>query len=178
VSGGTLRITGSGSVDRVNNAAAVNMGGGNIALSDTGVIGVSETLGALTLTANSIIDFGSTDNATSVLTFADSSANTWTGNLDVYNWSGPFTIGVGGTAGGVDQIHFASSGLTGAQLGQVRFWSDTGTTFLGFGQFSGTEVVPTPEPATWVTLGALGLLLGWRERRRLVNLFGNRAQRA
>jgi autotransporter-associated beta strand protein len=169
IAGGTLRLSGSGASARVNDSAPVNLNSGTLVVNDTGATGLQETLGVLTLTANSIINFGATDNASSMLTFADSSGATWTGGqfLDIHNWSGPFTVGVGGSAGGVDQLHFASSGLTSTQLGQIRFWSDGGSTFLGFGQFIGTEVVPTPEPATWVSLGALAALLGWRERRRL-----------
>jgi fibronectin-binding autotransporter adhesin len=172
VNGGTLRLTGSGSVNRVNDAGAVNFGGGTVAINDTGASGVSETLGVLTLTVTSVIDFGTLNNASSVLTFADSSTSSWTAGqtVDVHNWSGTFTPGIGGTAGGVDQLHFLSSGLTAGQLAQIRFYNDAGTTFLGLGMFSGTEVVPTPEPATWASLGALGLLLGWRERRRLTQL--------
>jgi autotransporter-associated beta strand protein len=172
VNGGTLAISGSGTLNRVSDTAPVTLAGGAIYLDDTGASGFTETLGALTLTANSVIDFGTLNNSSLVLTFGDSSANVWTAGqfLNVYNWSGTWSPVSGGSAGGPDQLHFDASGLTAAQLAQIRFYSDAGTTFLGLGMFIGTEVVPTPEPATWVSLGALAALLGWRERRRLVGV--------
>jgi autotransporter-associated beta strand protein len=169
LNGGTLAISGSGTLNRVSDTAPVTLNGGAIYLDDTGASGFTETLGALTLTANSVIDFGTLNNSSLVLTFGDSSANVWTAGqfLNVYNWSGAWSPVSGGSAGGPDQLHFDASGLTAGQLAQIRFYSDAGTTFLGLGMFIGTEVVPTPEPATWVSLGALAALLGWRERRRL-----------
>ena len=60
INGGTLLL---GASNVLNDAASVTLGGGTLA---TG--GFSETLGALTLTANSTIDFGAGN--TSVLSFS------------------------------------------------------------------------------------------------------------
>ena len=52
-------------------------------------------IGALTLSASSIINMGS---GSSIIAFAGSSAQTWTGTLSIYNWSGTPVTG-----GGTDQ---------------------------------------------------------------------------
>ena len=148
--GGTLLLGGN---ERINNAAAVTLGGGKIETA-----GFSETVGALTLTANSIIDLGS---GASTLTFAASNGLFATGKtLSIYNWT-PTS----------DHLFFGSGSpsLDIGQLGQISFFSGSGTGFLGTGTFTGSqgEVTPVPEPSTLaVTLGLVGLI-GWRERRRI-----------
>jgi autotransporter-associated beta strand protein len=126
-------------------------------------------LGALTLTSSSIIDLSST----SVLHFANSSANSWTGTLSIYNWSGTATLG-----NGAEQILFGTNAtsLTLSQLNQISFYSDSGTTFLGTAAFAPDldgEIIPlapVPEPSTWVAAAlTLGLVL-WTQKRRL-NVF-------
>ena len=158
-SGATLRLSGSSGVtDRLNDAAPVELAGGIL---DTG--GLSEGtpalagVGALTLSASSILDLG---NGASILHFADSHLASWTvgGILTIVNWSGTPVIG-----GGTDQLFFGSdpSALTSDQVDQILF-------DFGSGQFSAGallpngEFVPVPEPAG---LFALAALLGWRWRR-------------
>lgn len=181
VTNGALKITGSlsgttavninagtlllGASNVLNDAAAVNLGGGTL---NTG--GFRDTLGALTLTANSTIDFG-TGNA-SELTF--STLTLGSNNLNIWNWT--TTNGFspdGGTAGdGLrDRLLFTTLGtLSATDLSQIHFFSDGGTTVLGDGRqisFGGNqELVPVPEPTT--IFGALALvgLVGYRERRR------------
>ncbi len=161
--GGTLLLSGSG--NRINdNTTTFTLAGGTL---NTG--GLSETLGALTLSSDSIIDFGS---GSSILTFADSSFSTWSGSfrLSIYNWSGNTLTG-----GGTDQLRFLNNGLTAAQLGRIDFYSGTtpGTklsitpSFSANGFVGGAgEVVPVPEPSSVATvIGLLGLV-GWRERRK------------
>ena len=158
--GGTLLLSGAG--DRINDSAAFTLSGGTFHTA-----GLSETVGALTLSASSIIDLGA---GASVLRFADSSALTWTGTLSIWNWSGNPAIG-----GGTDQLFFGNGsgpGLTASQLMQVKFYSDAGATILpyapGFSAFTGGfgEVVPVPEPSSVVVGLALCGLAGWRERRK------------
>ncbi len=155
--GGTLLLSGSG--DRINNAAAIALAGGTF---DTG--GLSETVGVLTLTNDSIIDFG---GGASILTFADSSAAGWGSfRLSIYNWSGNTVTGAG-----TDQLRFTGNGLTTAQLSQIDFYTgfNTGliTGFPGNG-FVGSfgEVVPVPEPSSVTTVVGLLGLVAWRERRK------------
>lgn len=160
VNGGTLLLSGAAG-NRINNAASMTLAGGTF---NTG--GLSETLGALTLSGNSIIDFAGGD---SILNFANSSGASWdsTKTLSIWNWGGS-TAG-----GGNDQLKFGSdsTALTSGQLAQISFFSGAGSGFLGTGQFVGSlgEVVPVPEPSSVLIGLAMCGLAGWRERRRLLN---------
>jgi autotransporter-associated beta strand protein len=158
--------------NQVNNAAPVTLNGGtfntggfsegSFDTSGNGVAGV----GALTVAAASIIDLAT---GSSVLAFADSSAAAWAGpTLSVYNYTGTPDLG-----GGADRLYFGSSaaGLTPAQLAEIRFFSDAGTTPIGSGAtiLSTGEVVPVttavPEP-TALTLVGLGAAALTTRRRR------------
>lgn len=156
VNSGTLLL---GASDRIGDSSAMKLAGGTFA---TG--GNSETLGTLTLSANSTIDLGS---GASILSFGDSSARTWTGGttLVINNWSGSLT------GGGTDQIYFGSNSnsLTSAQLAQIVFHDPFGpgsgdipAIFLPSG-----EIVPIPEPGTVIAGFALVGMLTWSERRAL-----------
>jgi autotransporter-associated beta strand protein/T5SS/PEP-CTERM-associated repeat protein len=153
VNQGTLQL---GASDRIANSANVELNGGTF---HTG--GFNETLGTMTLGASSIIDFGS---GTSTLVFADSSALTWTGTLEIHNWSGD------AYGGGTDRLFFgnAATGLTADQLARI-VWKNP----FGMGDvtasviYANGEVVPVPEPGTIAAvLGLIGFV-GWRERRRI-----------
>ncbi len=151
--GGALLLSGAG--DRVNDAAGITLAGGTLR---TG--GLAETVGALTLSANSIIDMGT---GASILHFADSHLESWTGTLSVWNWSGNPAGG-----GGTDQLFFGgnNAGLRIDQLNQISFFSGPGTGFLGTGSILGSgEITPVPEPAgVFFAISMLGLA-GWREHR-------------
>ena len=133
-----------------------NSEGGFDAVTGKGVPG----LGALSMPASSILDLG---NGASILAFANSGASTWTGSLSVYNWTGNPDTGAG-----TDRLFFGSdqTGLTPAQLAQITFFSDAGTTPIGTStyQLSTGEVIPVvngvPEPTSLaaIALGAMGLL--------------------
>ncbi len=152
-SGGTLLLGGgAGITNRVNNAATVTLAGGTI---NTG--GFTETLGALTMSANSVIDMGT---GASVLTFA--SINVTGGALTVQNWSGSLA------GGGTDRLVFTNTaGLTAGVLSQIQF--------NGYGigaQLIGNELVPIaliPE-AENVVAGLLLLLLAAGARYRSLRL--------
>jgi hypothetical protein len=157
---GTLLLGGS---NKVGNSTAVVLSGGTF---NTG--GYSESVGTLTLSADSTIDFGS---GASVLTF--SGASTWTGGtLSIANWSGNAQMpGPGG--GGTDQLRFTTA-LSDDLLSHISFSGyGTGATQISFGSGSSQyyEIAPVPEPST--IIGAVLLVggLGWRERRRLNRLF-------
>ena len=67
--------------------------------------------------------------------------------MNIYNWSGSLS------GGGTDQLHFGSdaNGLTSSQLAQIAFYSGDSTGFLGMtGILSTGEIVPVPEPTTWL----------------------------
>ena len=119
----------------VNNAISSNssivMGVGTTL--NTG--GFNDTVGTLSQAGNTTIDFG-TNNAGSILQFANSSSQTWSGLMTILDWNG-----TGVTGGGLDQLKFGSSaaGLTSAQLSDIKFYGySAGATILANG-----EVVPS-----------------------------------
>jgi autotransporter-associated beta strand protein len=171
-SGGTLLLSQSGSAttDRINDNSTLALDGGTFntgGLSERNLAGgvVTPGIGAVTLLSSSIIDMG---NGASVLAFANSSAQVWTGTLTILNWSGTALTG-----GGTDQLFFGtdSSGLTDTQLAQIAFYSDAGDTFLGTARYVGEGgEIAVPEASTWVAgLLAFGVL-AFTQRRSLLKL--------
>jgi fibronectin-binding autotransporter adhesin len=156
--------------DQIANSVTMTLNGGTFATQ-----GNSETLSTLTLNANSILDLGA---GASIIHFDDSSAIPWTGTLSIWNWSGNAISGLG-----TDQVYFDSipsfAGLTAAQLLQIYFYSDSGTTLLGNAVWATNPdeitVSAVPEPSTF----AVGLLLlgmvGYKERRWLLRCRSARA---
>jgi len=153
ISGGALRLDAS---NQIHDLVPMTLSGGTFNAN-----GFSETLAALTVTADSTIDFGA---AGSILQFA-SGAQT-SGVLSVLNWEGDFA------GGGADQL---------------RFTTDPGDAFLAAVQFDGYglgealsldmggwfEIVPKqvqpqeiPEPASAILLTSGAAALGVRRRRR------------
>jgi autotransporter-associated beta strand protein len=169
--GGTLLLSNSGTIDRINDNATMKLNGGTFntgGLSEHGAANNDFGIGALTLQSSSIIDMAS---GASIIAFANSSLQTWTTGqtLSIWNWSGT-TI----TGGGTDQLYFGNTiaGLTPAQLLEFQFYSDNGqTAFTPGGVILNTgEIVPVPETSTWVA-GALALLaIGYTQRKKLSRL--------
>jgi autotransporter-associated beta strand protein len=130
-------------------------------------------LGALTLNSNATIDLTST----SVLHFADSTGENWTGTLSILNWSGAPTTG-----GGLEQLLFGTGGILPgvdpAQLSQIQFIDPVGFAAGTYSAIYATtnlnEIVPgvpIPEPGTWFG-GALALAaVAFTQRRRLRGFF-------
>jgi len=159
-SGATLQLAAS---EQIGNTTGLILNGGTFRLG-TATTGFSETLGTLTLTSNSTIDLGAWATGVRQLTFADSSAISWTGTLTITNWQG-----VAFQSSDVAEIIFGTGGLTSTQLGQV-YWANqniSGGTLLG-----GTgELVPIPEPRVYAAVVGLLFAVGWRERKRILGLF-------
>ena len=171
--GGTLLF---GASNQVTNAPAVALANGGLSMQ--GLSGATETLGALTLTATSTIDFGKGNALGNTLMFA--SLNLAAGTIfNVVDWTGSIYYGMtdSGSDTTQDRLLFTSlSAAAASELGQIYFYSDSGT-FLGTGQqvLYGTpgmptpEVVPVPEPSTLgVGLGLIGLLFWKWLRARLL----------
>jgi hypothetical protein len=177
--GGTLLLGGS-STNRLADTAPVEVGSAGTLGFLGSVSSASETLGALTLSLDSVIDFGAGTGNT--LTFASITLNPNFTSLKIYNWSGAGYSSTStndpGTDLNQDRLLFAGlTGLTPQQLSQITFYTDNGITQIGsgvseitFGAGSQVELVPVPEPSTWVAGGLLLGLLGYRERRRLRTL--------
>ncbi len=135
-----------------------------------GLSSSTESLGALTLSANSTIDFGTGDGNTLIFSGLTLGGNT----LSIYHWSGSRYL-PGGTDSGTpptqDRLVFTSN-VAGEPLSQISFYSGGfGSALVGTGSQisfgSNCEVVPMPEPGT--IFGALALLglAGCRMGRRL-----------
>ena len=121
---------------------------------------ITETVGTLKLSGASVVDFGT---GAARMNFANSSAETWTGGLSVWNWSG----NVGG--GGTDQLFFGTGlgGLTPGQATSVQFFSGAGTGGLGAGNLLASgELVPVPEPAALLSVPVLLFAFSSRELAR------------
>lgn len=159
INGGTLL---NGASDQIENETPMELAGAEWS---TG--GFDEVLGTLTLSDTSTIDLG---NGDSVVNFADSSSEGWTGDTIAYveNWTGSVS------GGGTDQLIFGSTNaaLTQGQLNQIVFVNPAGFApgWYSAQILSTGEVVPlnpVPEPSTYAFGGALVSFLLWRERKRL-----------
>ncbi|MFA6286508.1 MAG: autotransporter-associated beta strand repeat-containing protein [Opitutaceae bacterium] len=143
ISAGTLTL---GAADRIADTSNLVMSGGTLA---TG--GFSETLGTLTLSANSTIDLGA---GTSALVFSDSSGTTWGSSitLSFVNFTaGTDTIRIGTTSGG----------LTGAQLAEITINGSAATIDSG-----GFLAIAIPEPSTYAAILGIAVLGFVAFRRR------------
>jgi autotransporter-associated beta strand protein len=155
-SGGSLLITASNAV-----SGNITLDGGTIAISGT----TNDTVGALTLNSNSVIDLAS---LTGNLTFADSSAISWDGTLSIWNWNG---TNLYGTSYGDNTRHVyfgnSASGLTESQLNNISFYSDSGSSFIGNAFMLSTgEIIAVPEPGVYATAALLLLGLAFQAWRR------------
>jgi autotransporter-associated beta strand protein len=157
-SGATLQLAAN---NQIGDSTGLILNGGTFRVG-TASTGFSDTLGTLTLSASSTIDLGAWSTGLRTLTFANSSAITWSGTLTITNWQG-----VALQSSDVAEIIFGTGGLTSTQLGQV-YWANqniNGGTLIG-----GGELVPIPEPRVYAAAVALLAAVGWRERKRLIGL--------
>ena len=139
----------TGTTNRISNP-------GTFSLSHTLVISNAvEQLGRFILASNATIDLA---GSASRLSFANSSGETWAGGatLVVSNWNG------NPSGGGVEQLKFGTdqSGLTAAQLNQIRF--GIGTNLYSAKILNTGEVVPdlSITPLTFSKQG-INLVLSW-----------------
>jgi autotransporter-associated beta strand protein len=155
-----------GASNQIGDGIGLVLDGGTFIVG-TATAGYSETLGTLTLNANSTIDLGSYAVGLRQLTFANSSSISWATNvvLTITNWQGMTRA-----SSDVAEILFGTGGLTSTQLGQIYFANqniDGGVLIGGSG-----ELAPIPEaPVVWGA-AALAAFVLWRERRRLRSVVG------
>jgi autotransporter-associated beta strand protein len=195
INSGTLRAAAAGAVGN-SSQIIVNNGGSFLVTADdaigtnTGInLGTSSTttpglvfsgnysghVGALTLSADSIIDLGTS----SVRLIFASIAGLCNYNLSIWNWSGN-TQWSGSPGGGTDQLSFTdASGLSG-NLSRISFYSDLGQSLISNNAFTvgsnPTEIVAVPEPGLIITAAALLLFLLFRLARQ--HREANRAEKA
>jgi hypothetical protein len=139
----------AGAANEFANSSSLIMAGGTF---NPGAFNQAMASATLSLTANSTIDFAA---GASELDFANSSALTWTGVLNLANFDPA-----------LDKVRFGTdgTGLTVAQLRELEF-NGIG---LGGAQIDSSGFILVPEPST-VLLGLLGgLSLLWTIHRRNV----------
>jgi autotransporter-associated beta strand protein len=157
--GGSLLVTAD---DAIGTNTGIALNGGTLAFG----AGYNGTVGALTLSANSTIDLGTSSNGV-LLRFTNINWNNPNALLSIYNWTGN-TEYSGTPGGGLDQVVFGNATtpvLSTSQLQQINFYSGTTeSSFIAnaFQITSGTynrEIIAVPEPETYIT-GVI-LLLGF-----------------
>jgi len=171
VTGGSFLVTAE---NAVNSSAAINLGGGTLAVSGN----FNQNVGALTLSADSIIDL---NGFSGILRFSGLSwaSGASSATLAIWNWSGTTEWGTKvNDWQNPSQVVFANNAnLTAENLAKISFYSGGNNSgFVGnaFAQtfsesgFSGSQIIAVPEPETWATAFLL-LLAGfwwiWRERQ-------------
>ncbi|QIF02915.1 hypothetical protein [Roseimicrobium sp. ORNL1] len=165
---GTLMINGGD----IGDTTALTLDGGTLAM---GNAGYTETIGTLTVTVGSVIDFGS---GGSTLFFSASDVSAWGGVLQIWNYTAGFDhlyIGEDDTGMGFGPAVYSAN----TQLGpnttvtdNIIFYSDNGQTKIltNGGYYIGGEVVPVgdimpvPEPAAVMSVLLLVGVVFWRER--------------
>lgn len=180
--GGTLLLSGGGSRDRIGDTTGTMLvAGGTLAIGPAGtgsnavlegtgahneagsLSGANTTgLGALTLTGNATLDMGAAGVGT--LNFASFSPGSFT--LNVINYTSTVTNPTGnisGTDGVDDRLIFATD--QSSNLGSFSFGGLSAQEIALGGNYF--EIVPVPEPATWLA-GFLSftMLACLRHRRR------------
>lgn len=165
-SGGTLLLSNSSATDRIKNTSGITLAGGTLqkgsAVNEGSASAVG--MGALTLTANSTLDY---TGSAGVLTFASFSPSTFT--LSIVNYIGT------GSSGGIDRLIFHEDQAT--RLGSFDFGFGAGVnvaeSLVSNGFWEVYSTVAVPEPGTWIG-GSLALAaLAFSQRRRLKRLIVN-----
>jgi hypothetical protein len=153
-----------GAANQIGNGTDLILNGGTFRTGNASA-GYAESLGDLTLNANSTIDLGAVAGLRD-LVFVDSSGQGWSGGstLTVANWAGTLS---GGTAG---RIFFGSSSstLTSGQLTQITFSGySAGAQLLGTGELVPLSLTAAvPEPGTYATAVLLLTAAAWRYHRQ------------
>jgi len=164
VDGGSFLVT---AANAVNDNAAVNLGGGRMAVSGN----FDETVGLLTLSANSTIDFS---GFAGTLRFGGIGSWASGATLAIWNWSGTTQYGtqINNYATPSNLVFTDNSNLN-SNLALMSFYSDSGSSFVGngfeqgFSPGGGTEIIAVPEPEAFFYAAALlaGIVVQFVRRR-------------
>jgi autotransporter-associated beta strand protein len=170
--GGSFLVTAD---DAIGTNTGINLDSGNTTPGLVFSGNYDGHVGALTLSADSIIDLGTS----SVRLIFASIAGLANYNLSIWNWSGN-TQWSGSPGGGTDQLSFTdASGLNG-NLSRISFYSDLGQSLISNNAFTvgsnPTEIIAVPEPGLIITGAALLAFLLFRLARQPRE--ANRAEKA
>ncbi len=157
VNGGSFLVTADDALEShditLNSTATGNGTAASLVFSGT----YNGTVGALTLSRDSILDLGT---GSVVAFFSDLVMGVY--NLQIYNWTGT-TLWGGGSGNNTDQI-FVNRTLTNSELNRISLYSSLdNNSFLGTAyQFTSgpfaNEIIPVPEPSAYIA--GLILLVG------------------
>ncbi len=113
--GGRLQLAGAA---RIPDASNIGLYGGGLSTGAT--IGYNETAATIKLTDNSTINVGTGGHS---LNFSASNGVAWTAGkiLTITNWNGPYDGTTAGPSNGKIYVGSNASGLTTAQLAQIKF---------------------------------------------------------
>lgn len=159
--GGTLLLSESdatASSDRINNSAELILQGGKFDLGglSEGSAGVNG-LGILSVTADSVLDFG-LEGGANLIQFSGLGAHVATTRLSVLNWTS-----------GSDRLLFAGNDLTEFSdlytQSDVSFNGTSGYSLVSFGNFYEVQAVPEPTSAALMSIGAVGAILSFLRKR-------------
>jgi autotransporter-associated beta strand protein len=159
VTGGTLLVTADDALEGKN----IELGGSGVGLQFSGTYNGS--IGLLTLSANSTLDLGA---GSVIARFSDIDFAGY--NLSIYNWTGE-TLWGGTNRDNTDQVYIMAP-VDPADLNRISFYSGNygtdsflGSGFeLGFSSGFADQIIPVPEPETWLaaallaSFGLFGLL--------------------
>jgi hypothetical protein len=126
-------------------------------------MGSTAGIGALTLAGGSTIDFKTGANGSTLL--AASGVVTGVGTISIQNWSGLARTDNGTSTN--DRLLFVTGPTFSAnQLSQFQFYDDSGNPFAAGAMeimYNGfTEIVPVPEPSTWIASALALAVIGYR----------------
>jgi hypothetical protein len=167
VTGGSFLVT---AANAVSDSTNINLNGGRMAMSGN----FSENVGALTLSANSTIDFA---GFSGVLRFSGVGSWAENANLAIWNWSGTTYWGtqINNYQNPSRLVFDTSNTALTNNLNNISFYSDNGNSFVGKGLIDssftgsggGSLIIAVPEPETYFYAVALlaGVVVQYLRRR-------------
>ncbi len=161
-SGGTLLL---GAANQISDGTVVNLAGGTLAVG-----GNTDTVGRLTLSADSIFDFGTAEGSASSFTFGDF-------NTSAYNGLSVLTINNAAAGSSlVFNVDYTGNATFNTFASKIEFGTSGQFGQISFGSGQTTLLVAIPDARIAWAAGVLCVLIGvaeWRRKRRRVGTDGS-----